>query len=518
MRNTLDAIKYGLETLNITPKDMFSLIESSNGYEGDDYKRWLSNEIIKIAEKDGILYSQLLAKWFNIIQSIIEEYADESVKDSYKNKILSMIANSKNYTVGVPEEEGYGEPVDEIDWGSKVDLHCNLDFIDTLPEEMGEYIREDKGVTIFVRFNPKNAFKKNSDLVFDAKINGVSVKNQDALMMYRMCTIARALDDMCSNFKFVFMTDTKFLYDKENESVVNYFLSFFKYNGFVVNSKDLYSGSFTSEEYAICECTLRGIGDPIQGGFVLKEGVDVEGEITLSGKEKRYSSGSNMLDALYKKYPSDEYTDNIPMLNRSNKVVGKTVGLRDALGYLCKGANDRSAILTSFPLEDTKYIAITEGNLKDIIAYYGVSQAMDNAGMFMGIDEIIDGHPEYSNLVSNCVSLFLFDINSKFCDLGTISGGSGKEYRLVNKLDVSSSEIVKKLLDESAVYFSYETKELMEVCKGFLDYFTENCGEDMTGKTFEEIRKEANNDNLNRVYLNNLSRCKDYVSSIYRLM
>lgn len=519
MKNTMDAIKYGFETINVTSKEMFSLIESSNGYDGDDYKRWLANEIIKIADKDGIGYSQLLAKWFNIVQSIIEEYSDESVKKCYEEKILELLKNELVYTVGISGDDNpYGTKVDDIDWGSKVDLPYNYDFIETLPEDMKEGFNENKGVTLFVKFNPKSAFKKNSDLVLDGKINGVPIRNHDALMMYRMCTIARALDDMCSNFKFVFMTDTKFLYDKENAEVIKYLLTFFKYRGFVVNSKDLYTGSFTSEEYAVCECTLRGVDDEVQDGFILGKGIEVDGKVVVEDKGKRYSSGSNMLEALYNKYDFTAYEDNVPEIDRDFKVVGVCKGISGAYGYLCKGSIDRSAILTCYPIKDTKYIAITDENLLEIVAYYGVTQSMDNAGMFLGIDEIIDGHPDYKNLVSNCVPIFLFDINSRFCDLGTITNKKGQTVRLKNRFDVTSSEIVKKLLDESSVYFSYETKELMAVCKGFLDYFVENFGEDMTGKTFEEIRKEADNDSLNKTYLSTLSRCKDFISSLYRQM
>ena len=47
MRNTKDAIKYGIETLKVLPEKMFNLIESSRDYDGDDYDRWLANEIIK---------------------------------------------------------------------------------------------------------------------------------------------------------------------------------------------------------------------------------------------------------------------------------------------------------------------------------------------------------------------------------------------------------------------------------------------------------------------------------------
>ena len=256
MKNTIDAIKYGLETLNVTTKEMFNLIESSKGYDGDDYKRWLANEIIKIAEKDDIGYSQLLAKWFNLVQSIIEEYSDDSIKKSFEDKIEEYISNDIVYSVGMSSEKDYGVKGDDIDWGSKVDLPFNYDFIEGLPDDLRDGLLENKGVTIFL--------KKSSDIVTDAKINGISIKNYESMMFYRMCTLMRALDELGTKFKFVFIADTKVLYDNENADIIKYLLSFFNYEGFVVNSKDLYEGSYTSEEYAIVKCTLRGMYDEAQ--------------------------------------------------------------------------------------------------------------------------------------------------------------------------------------------------------------------------------------------------------------
>lgn len=516
MKNTLDAIRYGLETLDVTPKELFSLIESSNRYDGDDYKRWLANEIIKIAEKDEVGYSQLLAKWFNLIYSIIEEYSNASIKESYKRKLFEY--NGTNvYTLGISDEE-YGIELTDIDWGTKVDLPYNYDFINTLPEGLRDDLTNNKGVTLFVKFNPKESFKKNSDIVLDGKINGVSIKNFDAMIMYRVCSLVRALDDMGTNFKFVFITDTKFLYDVENSDVIKYFLSYFKYNGFVVNSKDLYEGSYTSEEYAICECILRGIDDEIQDGFVLHKTINSGNDFTISSVCKRYSQGSNMLEALLNKYNSTNYDVNVPMLDRDNKVVGVCKGLKNAYGYLCKGISDRSAVLTCYPLKDTKYIAITKENLYSVISYYGVTRSMDNSGMFLDILEIIDGHPDYKNLVSNCVPIFLFDINSRFCDIGVVKNKIGKDIKLVNKFDIFSSELVKKLIDSSSIYFSYEAKELMSSCMELLKLYKKEFGDSFEGLTFEGIRKDLNNAEVNKNYLNALSRCKDYISSIYKQM
>ena len=517
MKNTLDAIKYGLENLDVSPKELFKLIESSKGYDGADYKRWLANEIIKLAEKDGI----------DLIQNIIEEYADDSLKEYFERYIKELAENNKIFTVGINNERdtfGIGAEVDDIDWYDRVDLPYNYDFLDTI-EKFGSDVIENSGVTIIYKSNPKAVFKKNSALAVDAKLNGVPVRNGDSLFLYKMCTIVRALESEvhgCDKFKFVFITDTKFLYSAENKEIIKYLLGYFKYNekSCVVNTKDLYEGSFTSEDYAICLFQARGEDDESQDGILLRSMVSVDDEeYVLSNKAKRYSEGGDMLEKLYSVYGSEElYKAKVPTLDRGmTKIVGASKGIKGAYGYLCKGSVDRNAFLSCYPVENTKYIAITEENLYKVIAYYGVSQSMDGTGLFSGISDILDGHPDYHSLVGNCIPVFLFDIDSRFKDIGAVEY-KGVSYTLSNCFDIASSALVERLLDEGSVYFSYEAKELLQICKGFIDYFKENCGEDMTGKTFEEIRREANNEDLNRAYLNALKNCKEYISSEYRAM
>ena len=490
MKNTIDAIKYGLETLNITTKEMFNLIESSKGYDGDDYKRWLANEIIKLAEKDDIGYSQLLAKWFNLIQSIIEEYSDDSIKKSFEEKIEEYISNDVVYTVGMSSEKDYGVKGDDIDWGNRVDLPFNYDFIEGLPDDLKDGLLENKGATIFLKVNSKSTFKKSSDIVTDAKINGISIKNYESMMFYRMCTLMRALDEQGTKFKFVFIADTKVLYDKENADIIKYLLSFFNYEGFVVNSKDLYEGSFTSEEYAIVKCTLRGMYDEIQDGFLLRRAEEVDGKFTLVGREKRYSRGGDMFGSLagYKLGSSEE----------------------KGIGYLCKGIKDRTAYLSTLPVDEANCVPITKKNLNKVASYFGVSQAMVNSGVSGDITDIIDGHPDFKVLVNNCIPLFLFDVNSEFCQVSN---------SIKNPYDLFESDFVKNLLDRGSVYFSFESKEFVSVCKNILTCYNLKHGEESkVGKSFNDMRVACENEDLNKAYFNSLSRCKEFISSLYKKM
>ena len=478
MRVTKDALKYGLSVMNITPKEFLSLIESSNGYTGDDNNRWLTAQIIKIAEKDGVGYSQLLAKWFNIITEIEEESSDMEFRQEWVDHINSLLEGYAVYTVGMEENNDFGEDLSNIDWFDGVDISWNTWFTDEkLPESLSSALHEGAKVALVVNLGSKLPMKKGDSLVVDAKMNGISCTSSGAMMLYRLCNMLATMD-YPSNFKVLLVSDTKFWLNHENEGISRYFLKHFMYDGFVINSKDLYNCAYTSEDFAVISCVVRS-SDP-QSGIVLPKVENGSIGTVLS----RYSTGGNMWRKLVK---SAEDSEGQP------------------LGYICRSVKSRTPILSTVPIEDAECVAISRGNLGDAIGYYGVVSALYNAGMPWDIPELLSGHPEYAALVSNCVPVFLFGVSSNFKD----SDGAP------NAFDVQSSELVKKMLDKASQYFGYETKELMEVCKGFLDYL-ENCGESMKGRTFKEIRCETDNSELNAIYISALSKCLGYICTQYR--
>ena len=529
MKNTKDAIRYGIETLNVTPKELFSLIESSKGYDGDDYKRWLAARIIDIAEKDDVGFTQLLAKWFNIIQSMIEEYSDDSISEEFYHYIRSMLG-SNVYTVGfnatgdMPIEGSdevvpmttFGRSADDVEWLKGRDIPWNAEFFDEyLHPNMREDIKNDYPVTLFCHFGKKAGLTKSSDLFLDAKQNGLSCRDNNALMLYRVGSMLNALESQYDgvDFTFAFMADTEFLYCRENQDILNYFLSMFHYDGFVVNSKDLYTESYTSENYAICVCTPRSADEAIQDGFMLRTASLVDNEVVLSEKSNRYSDGGDMLQYLIDTAP--ECDKAVPMFSRDRSFAGTTRGVSSALGYVCRGVKDRSVFLSSYPVEDTEYFAITDDNIYDVIVYYGLSKSLLHTGMSSGVKEVLSGHPDYMSLVYNCLPLFFFDTDSLFCDHGVVEVG-GKKFKFPNKLDVEGSEVAKRLFDEGTVYYAFEAKELLDICKGFLDYL--NGEESMVGKTFDEVRRESDNQEMNNMYIRALGNSKGHIASLYRQM
>lgn len=210
MRYTKDAIKYAIETLNITPKALLTLIESSKDYDGTDYSRWLAAQVIKIAEKDEVGYTLLMAKWFNIIQSLSEEYSDENIKPEWLDYIKKCLGDGLVCGIGLehPEELGVLD-LSDVDWYKGLDILWNPLFIENeLPHEVSSALLGGEKVTIFVKFNSKSNFGKSNELSHSAKNEGLVCKSAGALLFYRLCTMVQALEDKASNLKFVFMTNT----------------------------------------------------------------------------------------------------------------------------------------------------------------------------------------------------------------------------------------------------------------------------------------------------------------------
>lgn len=509
MRNTREAVAYGIDTLGVTPEEFFSLIESSNGYEGDDYKRWLANEIIKIAEKDGVGYSQLLVKKFSIIQSLAEEN-EAVIKEEWVNKLKELVGCEDIYSV---DFSYFGTPIEDVDWFSGIDYdEVNSFFVnEELPEEVSEKIRNKNDVAIVTKLSNTLA-GKNSDMFKSAKDYNIVCKNEGSLMLYRMCSMVEAFNSG-KEFRFGFFTDVNFLTDSENADIIKYFLNYFKCEGIVIKSSELLSNTYISSRFAFVVCTPRLAEEEVQDGLLLDE-VELEyGDMKVLKQGRRYTrSGYSMLEKIRKGTP--EMNDLVPCEGELG-FEPKVKGIEDALGYLNIGVT-QEIWLTCHPDGRAKeYIPITEKNLEDVIIYFAVTKSLSNFGFSNGISEVVDGNAEYYKLLYNCVPLFLFDIDSKFCDYGTVAYGE-HQYRVNNRFDIETSEIVEKLLEKGEVYFSFEAKELLTICKGFLNYLKNDLKQTVIGLTFKDVRLEADYPDLNEAYITALTNLKDYIKTLYR--
>ena len=234
--------------------------------------------------------------------------------------------------------------------------------------------------------------------------------------------------------------------------------------------------------YAFLVCRPRTYGSEMQDSFVLDSMRLVSGGAVPSGVYRRYSRSERSL-------------------------LGSLAGSGDSvnvLGYLnVPYTNVFDCTVSVLAGEGFRYnIPITSGNLRSVVIYYSIVHALSGGGMSSDVKELMDGSLDYDNLFYNCLPLFLFDTSSLFRSYPGIE----------NPFDVENSDLIKGLIEEGEVYFSYEAKDLLSVCKGFLDYL----GKDCDGMTFEQVRKEANHSELNNAYLSALINIKDYIRSLYK--
>lgn len=481
MKRTIEAVKYGIETLGISPNALFDLIKSSNGYDGDDYNRWLANEIIKIAEKDGVGYSQLLVKKFSIISSILDG-VDVSIKKEWLDFFSSMLGVDSGSVMSI-NFDGIGTKFEEdVDWYSDVDLMSEKFFSEgNLPENLMSNLRGDseENFAIVAKLE-SDSCSKNSELFKSAKSVGVVCKNKGSMLLYRMCNLAEAWD-LGVNFKFGFFVSTSFLSDEDNADIIKLFLRYYNYTGVAVNSVNLFDETYLDSKYLFIVCTPS---EEVYGndGFVLKDGTIKDSKVCLFGTSKRYSRSSvSMLKYL-----------------RENQWSGHV------LGYLTvPTGREHCCVVSNEQSKDS--IAITETNLKYVVVYFSVVRSLSKSGLSSDINIIMDGHSEFSSLFYNCLPLFLFDVNSKFKK----EGGS------TNYFDIETSKFIQSLVSKGEVYYSYESKELLGICKGFIDYVRREDNSVNDELSFEEIRKEANHEDLNEQYLSALVNIKDYIKSLY---
>lgn len=506
MRKTKAAVRYGMETLKLSPDELFKLIESSQGYEGEDYPRWLAGKIIEVAEEDGVQYSQLLVKKFNIVNELLEEVeGSQVVKEDFLD-IFKSCLHEDLYSV---DFEGLGKGLD-VDWYNGIDFDSENSFFvkEKLPEDLQEKIFNDEKFSVLFKLASDNANKK-SDLYSDAKSQGIFLHSKGAVILYRLCNLVASFD--LTNAKFGIMVPVKFLYDPDNYSIIDYMLSFFNVEvGYSMKSIEVSLNAFNSGDLAFLALTPRR-DDEGQDGITLTaitlDDSELAGFVELN--DKRYSkSFTPMLNKI---------TDNSPNLDTlvpyvsANGEVGECNGYSEALGYL--NINGNISLTTLPAMSGKKSIPITEANIKDIIAYYGVTVSRElDWGYSSDIPCLIDGRVGYEELLYNCLPLFLFDYKSKFCRYDELVLPDGDVVSVDNKLDVITSDVVKGLLDVGHPYFSFEAKELYNICVDYINYTKDNIG--ISGKTFEELRGMSDNANFNRLYEEKLAILKEYVNNL----
>lgn len=465
MKNVVDAIRYGMETLKVSSDEMFSLIKSANTDEDltGNYKLWLAREIVKIAEKEGVGYSQLLVKKFSIIQEILNS-SEVKLKDSWVHRIMQEVSGKDGslFTVGLEELNGLS--LDGVDWQDGVDYDVeNAFFTDTLPEQLKSKIKNNEGFSLVARLSSEPCSKK-CDVALDAKARSVSVKTLGGALLYRLCLLSDVHGLESGKFSFAFLVNSEFLVEKVNQEVIRYFLLYFNCTGYIVKSADLYADISVDGEYSVVFCKPRDIGDNASDTLNLT---------CPDGLVRRYSFGKA------------KYVDVI----KSNQ-PGVDCGVS-----LCVESPWKIGIGVSGD------IRVGLENLEDCITYYGVVSSLMCFGFSRDIGVMASGGNNYRILLSNCIPLFLYDDGSE----------------LIPGLEGNLGDRIHCLRRDYMVYFSYEAKELEYVVSSIMKKASEE-GISVQGKSLNQIRRELKDSTLDESYTQALRCLKGYIKSLYREM
>jgi hypothetical protein len=505
MKKCISAVRYGLETLKVSSDRLFNLIETSRGYTGDIYERWLAARIIDVAEADGVGFSQLLVKKFNILMELSEMDGVDIRKD-YLKFFCKLIGAEQSdvYTVGFGHYDFFNESrkLDSVDWYTGVDYdEENSFFTDALDsDELKTSIRS--GVfPVLLNLSPEGVGKK-SDLFLDAKSRGLNLKNIGSALLYRLCLLYDVYG--CSESCFCFICPVEFLYDDGNTGIFGELLGRFRVSGYAVSDLNPYFG-----DYAICVCRPY-IDDTRMDGIYLSTGhMGMDGEFEKTSKGKLYTrSRRKMVDTLraYKAYMKDTVR-----VENNGKVVGSGIGFQKALGYLNIGS---TVSLSTLPLGSSsgntgESIPITKSNLLEVIGYYGLYKSNEENGCFTDINSIVGGHARFSEMVCNCLPVFLYDYDSLF-----------KGYEVDGEVVENhfSGSSLAALISNAEVNFSFEAKELMGICKYFYTEAAEKgyTAEKLGSMSFLELRKSLVDTEADKMYYQRLSNLKKYISSSYR--
>lgn len=510
MTEVKEAIKYGIETLKVSPDRMFSLIESSREYEGTDYPRWLAKKIIDIAEKNGVGYSQILVKKFDIIQDLLEEGESES---KIREEFLVLLVSGRDnlYTVGL--SENIGVSLDDIDWYREVDFGLGEMpfFYEELPEVVRKSVMDTHQFNLCVRLSGKD-FSKKTNLVKESKKElGSYCKTKGSLMLYRMCMLADTLQELDIEVAFSFIADSDFVCDKDNKSVIKRLLECYTCKAVAVKTSDLYDNPMLGGKKLLVNCQQRKYRD----GFI--KGI----QPCISAKSVKINDDGSLQEVGLSKIYSRVDTQYIDYLESSLKTTEESIVVKDGGKYeLVKGAKGIAYLqythglkIVNTPIKGEKCLPITEENFWDVAVYYGVSKALSGIGQFSCIPQIISGHSKVRELAYNCLPILLFDPDTRLFN-GSVQI-NGISTTIESRLCYLGTGFTEKLLSDGGTYFSFEAKELCDICAGYVKFVKENTL-DQDCKTFSELRTEADNRNLDEAYLQALLNLKDYVSSLYR--
>lgn len=481
MKKTTQAIKYALDELHLTPDKLFQLLESSQGYEGTNYEKWVAGRIIKIADSEGIPFTELLVKKLKILASLMSE-SDEGVSDLVADYIKPFVEDyTKVYDFTGLDLEVTTDLVDDFDWFSGTSL---------IDGTLGE--NNESNVVYIGELDSKGIGK--SELSQISKAMGYSLKSKGAGMLMRFML----MDDYSQpeDNTYIFISDSSFF--MENAEVVQQFMSRFDLVDAVYLTKsDTFNGSFASGNDLITVWKTYSENFESFGGDVPI--IKAKNLITEFNEKLFYVDSSVLMKDVIGVAEDDENLVSVSAISLNLEDDEEVeVGSSDLKGYLSINGTQR---VSDRPISGSDLvIPINKCNLLDIITYYAVSQSTEGTwGYGQGVGLLLNGIEGYESLVANCLPIFFFGYHSLFFSLDG-----------VDSTFIQEGELAEELYDKYAPFMSFEAKVLWDLGNEYSKAM-QKVNPDLKGKTFYQIREHLKDEQFESVYKQKLESAQNYV-------
>jgi hypothetical protein len=498
MKKTVQAIKYALEELHLTPDKLFQLIESAQGYEGDNYELWLANKIIGVADSEGIPFTELLVKKLKLLSSL-RSNEEEGVSEVVDNFIKNVVSD---YSFVV---DFSGLDLDYLNDSSDFDWFNGLSLVDGTLTEMND------SNYAYVGFLDSAGAGKN-EVSLAGKSMGIPITSKGGAMMLRFLLMDDQVEPTGNTY--VFISDSAFY--KENPQITKEFFNRFSLVDTVyLNKSETMQGSFASglnlitvwktysEEgydyyetegmYSESELVIMESNDVIIGRSLIKP--------NIFPNKYFYADSEILMSDLLKDYLIDSEEEvQVPVINLDLEVEDAYDLPKSDLGaYLSINGTQR---VSDFPIAgSTDLIPINKSNLEDLIVYYACSQATEGTwGYGKGLGMILNGLEGYESLVANCLPIFFFGWNSLFHSV---------EGQVSNFLP--NGELAQELYEKYNSFMSFESKVLWTLGTDYSEAMISKSPE-LKNSTFYQIRSELKDSSFERVYKEKLELALRFVN------
>lgn len=423
MKQTKEAIRYCLETLDISPNELFKLFDVAQYSSEEAYDIWLAKEVLKIAESEDVGLSKLMIKKFIILQELKENYLKEKeLSVEALNFIVDGLRNSRviSYEINNIEEDNRSD--EEVNWFEGIDYGIENDFFMQNNEWLREKINDSFSMCLDLSsLSLERVDKTYKELASVAKEKGVECHNMASLLLFRLCLMEELY--FISNAGVSVVLPVDFLSKPENRSILQFILDYFKVEGWICSSKDLYGSVFNIGDYAI---------------LMLSEKTESQQDISLRMLDGWKEVGEKIQCSLSKGYLKD-------------KLESKKVD-KDALF----GVNLCTNPVTLSNKKGGAFVGIGEHGLRDAVIYYVLFNAMQ--GM-----ERIRKPVEYKflgdELFYNCLPLFI------------VGNCNDVNWFLKNKklFDTKLWKILENEIETGRRYVGFEAKSLVDYILDFKD-------------------------------------------------